>query len=113
MAYGTTPTYAGITTPTRPSDEYYNYTFQTWKLNGTDQGISAVHGDQTYRPTFTQTTRLYTIRFLNEDGSVLETYNLAYNATVSYSGQKPTKAADAQNTYEFAGGNDGTNTYAR
>ena len=55
----------------------------------------------------------YTVTWKNYDGFVLETdADVAEGATPEYNGTVPTKADDDQYTYEFAGWNDGTTTYA-
>ena len=55
----------------------------------------------------------YTVTWNNWDNSNLETdTRVAVGAPPSYDGETPTKAEDANNTYTFAGWNDGTTTYA-
>ena len=45
----------------------------------------------------------YTITFVNEGGIELQSGKVAYGTMPEYTGEKPTKAPDAQYTYEFAG----------
>ena len=54
----------------------------------------------------------YTVTWKN-GSTVLETdADVAEGATPEYNGNEPTKPDDDENTYEFAGWNDGTTTYA-
>lgn len=97
VEYGATPAYTGAT-PTKARTQEFTYTFAGW-----DKPIAAVSGDATYRATFTSTTNEYTVKFVNEDGTVLQTSSVKYNTVPYYQQPKPTKAPDAQYTYTFKG----------
>ena len=45
----------------------------------------------------------YTIKFVNEDGTILETKTVEYGVVPTYTGKTPEKAADEKYTYTFAG----------
>lgn len=75
---GETPTYTGDT----PYQKGYDFTGWTPALYPADKS-------QDYKATFTIQT--FTIRFLNDDGSVLETKSVNYGTTPTYTGETPTK----------------------
>ena len=100
VAYGTTPTYDGEKQPAKAADAQYTYAFSGWS-----PAVSAVSGDTTYTATYTGTVNTYTVTWKDADGTVLETdANVPYGTTPTYDGKdQPSKAADAQYTYAFAG----------
>ena len=56
--------------------------------------------------------QLYTITFKNYDDEELQSSKVISGTTPKYNGATPTKPDDENNTYTFAGWNDGTTTYA-
>ena len=96
---GDMPVYTS-TTPTRPEDAQYTYTFSGWSPT-----IVAAKADADYTAQYTATTKLvyYTIRFLNYDGTELQSSQVEEGVTPVYSGATPTKPEDAQYTYTFSG----------
>ena len=97
VAYGETPVYTGET-PTKEQSDQYVYTFAGWSPE-----ITSVTTDATYTATFTQAPRKYEIKFVNEDGTELQSGDVAYGETPKYTGETPTKTATAEYTYTFAG----------
>ena len=97
VEYGQTPTHSD---PKKEATAEFTYTFTGW-----DPEISSVKGETAYKATYSATTNEYTIVFKNEDGTVLQTVTVAYGETPEYTGEIPTKAEDAENTYIFAGWN--------
>lgn len=95
--YGSTPEYKGAT-PTKPETDAKTFTFAGW-----DKEITAVTGDVIYTAVFTDVDKLFTVTFVNYDGTVLETLTgLKWGDAVAYSGNTPLKPADNENTYTFA-----------
>ena len=83
--------------PTKVATEQYTYKFISW-----DDGI--VDGTTTtYRPLFSETVNEYTVRFVNDDGTELQSGKVAYGEMPKYEGKTPEKAATAQYTYAFKG----------
>lgn len=95
--YGANPVYPEGT-PTKDADAQYTYIFDGW-----DPEVEPVTGDATYTAEFLRTERTYTVTWVNDDGTVLETdVEVLYGTMPEYNGETPTKAADAQYTYTFS-----------
>ncbi len=92
---GAVPVYDGEE-PYRDPTREYSYTFAGW----TPELVAATQ-DATYKATYTEEVRKYTIRFVNDDGTELQKESLPYGSTPVYKGTTPTKDATAQYTYTF------------
>lgn len=97
VASGETPVYNGET-PVKESTAQYDYTFNGWT-----PGIASVTGEAEYTATFTETVRRYTVKFVDSDGTVLQSGEVAYGETPVYTGATPTKSSTAQYVYTFDG----------
>jgi hypothetical protein len=93
VAYGEMPTHAD---PSKAADAQYTYTFAGWSPE-----LTAVTGNAEYTATYNATVNTYTITWKNDDGSVIDTTTVAYGEMPTHA--DPSKAADAQYTYTFAG----------
>ncbi len=106
VLYGGTPEYTGET-PTKEGDAQYSYTFSGWSdgnnIYGVDDPLPPATADVTYTAQYTRSLNSYTVTFANQDGTVLQSSEFDYGETPVYSGNTPTKAADFDNTYTFAG----------
>ena len=96
VAYGMMPVYGGET-PTKQGDAQYSYAFNGW-----DAEIVSVTGEATYNATFSSTVNTYLVTFKNGD-DILQSTQVAYGSMPEYTGNEPTKQADAQYTYSFNG----------
>ena len=110
LLYGILPEYKGDT-PVRPADAQYTYTFDGW-----DKTVGLVTGEVVYKATYSYTVNTYTITWMDEDGTELDSQVLAYGTMPVYGGADPTKDFDAEQHYAFAGWGDvvpvvGTATY--
>lgn len=97
---------SGITVPSNPTKEstaHYTYTFLGWSTDGeTVVTVPYAAGDVdiTYYAVFERHNRTYTIRFLNDNGSVLLTTNGVYGSIPVY---EDTPASTQEGAWTFAG----------
>ena len=98
VPYGTMPTYDG-TTPVKTATDQYTYTFDGWTPT-----VDEVTGDATYTAVYSETLNAYTVTWIDDDGTVLETdTEVPYGTTPTYDGTTPVKTATDQYTYTFDG----------
>lgn len=95
--YGSSPEYKG-NEPTKASTERYQYRFDGWTPN-----VTNVTKDVEYTATYKEENRLYTIKWVNYDGTVLETDSLEYLAVPTYNGDTPTRVNDRAVAYTWNG----------
>ena len=93
---GAMPVYGGEK-PTKENTAQYTYSFKGW-----DKAIVAATSDATYVATFDSIVNAYLITFKNGE-DVLQSEVVAYGVAPVYTGETPTKQADAQYSYTFAG----------
>lgn len=84
--------------PVKAATDQYTFTFAGWTPE-----ISDVKKAQTYTASYESTVNQYTITFTDEDGTELQSGKVPYGETPAYTGETPSKPADTQNTYTFAG----------
>ncbi len=97
VKYGTTPEYKGET-PIKPEDAQYTYTFAGWAPK-----VTPVTGDVTYKALFEGQVKTYQIVWENDDGTVLETQQVAYGTHPAYTGKTPAKAPTDDTVFTFSG----------
>ena len=95
VQYGRTPSYAG--TPTKASTAQFSYAFEGWHVEPT-----AVTEDFDYYAVYSETLRSYTVRFLDFDGTELQSSTYLYGATPGIS-KVPTRQSTVAYDYAFSG----------
>lgn len=91
-------------TVTATPSEFYR--FVNWAVDGTPISTNSTYsftvtGDRDLVANFEMQS--YTIRFVNEDGTELQSSLVPHGETPVYNGETPTKSADDKYTYTFAG----------
>ena len=84
--------------PTRAADAQYTYTFKSWTPE-----VKTVTGDAVYTAVYDKAVNKYTIEWVNWDGSEVRTDTEVPYGTELKAPADPTREADAQYTYTFAG----------
>ena len=74
----------------------YTYEFYGWTPH-----LEVVKQDVTYQAIYSVHDRIYTVKWADGDGNVLETMELSYGSMPSYDGPTPTKTATPQYEYTF------------
>ena len=90
---GSMPQYSGAT-PTREATTELTYSFAGWTPE-----IVVATKDATYTATYNSSPRLYTITWLQDDGSLIDTTTVAYGKIPTHA--NPTKAETVGFTYTF------------
>ena len=103
LEHGQMPKFAGLLDPTKEATAKYTYTFAGWRDKVTKSPIVPAAGNVDYEPTFTSTINQYTIKFVNEGGTILQSSLVNYGEVPAYLGSTPTKASTAQFSYTFKG----------
>ena len=91
---------------TRESSPDKDYTFKNWLQDGmfpvqAGATVSGIDKDIYFLPEWEETTRKYTISWCDQDGSLMDTTQVAYGQTPSHAA--PSKATDAVGSYFFQG----------
>ncbi|MBQ6777305.1 MAG: hypothetical protein IJP52_03230, partial [Paludibacteraceae bacterium] len=97
VRYKRMPVYEGPT-PTRKPSAHYTYTFKSWS-----PAISVALENTIYIAQYDSLTRYYSIRFVDYDGTILQSDELLYGETPFYRGAEPTREEDSEYTYTFDG----------
>ena len=83
------------------------YEFTSWQITpssvtvGGDGKFTMPAENVTVTATFKLKT--FTIKFVNDDGTELQSVTVAYGKTPAYTGETPEKSADTDYTYKFSG----------
>jgi uncharacterized repeat protein (TIGR02543 family) len=89
--------------PSKTADDTNIYDFTGWTLKtGKELVGGKCAGNATYEPTYQSTAIDYTVQYLDEDGTQIQSETYHYGATVTAPAD-PIKGADDTYTYTFAG----------
>lgn len=99
-----------ISTPQKPSTDSEVFTFAGWSYKNDgipliESPLNDIDGNLVLYPTFKATTRQYTVRFYNNDNSLLSSYKVDYGTErFEYPSESPQKAGvSTPSAYVFDG----------
>ena len=84
--------------PTRPMDAQYTYEFSGW-----DNTSTTATNDFIINAVYDKSPRTYTVRWLNEDGTLIKTQMVPYGEIPEFEGEVPTKDATFNTTFSHSG----------
>lgn len=86
--------------PKKPSDAEYDYTFAGWEGYRDDKLLEA---DISFTAKFDPVKRLYTVKYLYQNGELFETFTVEAGDTIPLPEFAPEKPGDAEFSYVFTG----------
>ena len=99
-------TYGGASVPYKSATEQYRYTFAGWSRTpggaADPEALLNIGGDRNLYAAYTATLQTYSVRFLNDDRTVLQTVNdIPYGGSASYTGQTPVSSLGDASLFPF------------
>ena len=73
----------------RASTKEHTYTFAGW-----DKPLGPIKQNTTFTAVYREDVRQYDVKFVNSDGTVLQTSKVSYNAKAAYNGATPSRSSD-------------------
>ncbi len=103
--YGESIAKDDVTEPTKAATVEYEYTFAGWKSSSGNlvKLPVKVTKDETYTAVFTETAKVYTHKFVDDEGKEIANIVGNYNDEGKKTNIIPTKQATTTTKYEFAG----------
>ena len=101
LPYGTDLYGARPDDPQRKADEHYTYTFSGWSPALTE-GTKVTKAAE-YVAQYTSVERLYTLTFLDYDGTTLKEVKKPYGTVIADEAPTPERASDEEHSYTFTG----------
>lgn len=96
--FGAVPTF-DQTFPTRAEEESCTYEFSGWTPS-----VGKAVANQTYVATYRKSAKQFLVKFVDDDGTLLQSSMMEYGSTPAYNNySNPSKAQDDQYTYAFKG----------
>ena len=83
-------------TPSKPSDNTYNYEFAGW-----DETPNLALGNTIYKATYTPVLREYTVKFVDVEGNTISEAKYHYGETVNVPTYTATKESEEPNSYNY------------